>query len=195
LAAKKPEPSRNGAGCVKAPALKSKLLKSKLLFSAHHQGRKKGRRKPCNGRDQCELLRPPAPGETGVSLDWGTVVGLEGFKFGVGALGAPRPPTTPPDEFPVTPVPAAPPPVPPPAPPLCAHAPTTMPNVSAAPSARTPICRFIISSFCAKKLCAPERKRCEAELVPASSKLKRRPRRALPSAKEGRFRKWGLRLY
>jgi hypothetical protein len=54
---------------------------------------------------------------------------------------------------------------------------------------------FMISSFCAKKLCAPERKRCEAELVPASSEPKRRPRRALSSAKEGRLRKWGLRLY
>jgi hypothetical protein len=30
--------------------------------------------------------------------------------------------------------------------------------------------------FCAKKLCAPKRKRCGAELVPASRKLKRRPR-------------------
>ena len=87
----------------------------------------------------------PAPGETGFSLDWGTVVGFEGFKFGEGALAVPRPPT--PGEFPVVPVPAAlPPPVPPLAPLLCANAAATKLNVRRALSARTLSFGFTISS-------------------------------------------------
>jgi hypothetical protein len=126
------------------------------------------------------VLVPPVPGEIGVSLDWGTVVGLEGFKFGDGALAAPRPPTLPPDEFPVAPVAAAPPPAPPPvplpAPPLCANAPATVLNVSTAPSARTTIFRFMIPLLAREKFCAPKRKRAGADLVPALLKLKGRPK-------------------
>jgi hypothetical protein len=103
---------------------------------------------------------------------------LEGFKFGDEALGAPRPPTAPP--VPVAPVaavpPPAPPPVPPPAPPLCAHAPATMLNVSTAPSARTPIFRFMIPLLAREKFCAPKRKRGGVDLVLESLKLKGRPK-------------------
>jgi hypothetical protein len=71
------------------------------------------------------------------------VLGVDGFAFGVGAVT--RPPVEPPLVFPPTPPPAAPPPVPP-APLLCAHAPATMPNAIAAPSAKVPIFFFMISS-------------------------------------------------
>ena len=43
--------------------------------------------------NQRVLFPEPVPGDTGLSLDCGTVLGLEGFTLGDGALGAPRPPT------------------------------------------------------------------------------------------------------
>jgi hypothetical protein len=49
-------------------------------------------------------------------------------------------------------------------------------NVSTAPSARTPIFRFMIPLLAREKFCDPKRKRGGADLVPESLKLKGRPK-------------------